>query len=160
MFGSMKSKSAIGVIALLLLTTLTPSAMAGKRGTIQTLSGSVCKTIGGTWVSKSRNCYMTGTSASYIPFIIDSKSQLIIESGDFTNYYDITNNGGIVNYGTFHAGNNIRNYANIINYGNFYSNSFVYNYSYISTQYGSWDGCVYDVGGNFDGSISFCGAVG
>ena len=155
MFGSMKSKSAIGVIAILLLTTLTPSAVAGKPGTTPTLNGSLCKSFAGVWVAKVRNCYITTNLGSSVGFIIDSKSQLIIENnGEFTNYSDITVNGSIVNYGTFNTSSNVYNYGTLVNFGNINSSNYIYNYSYIQ-QNGNWNGCVYN-SNVIDGSYSNC----
>ena len=155
MFGSMKSKSAIGIIAILLLTTLTPSAVAGKPGTIPTLTGTLCKSFAGVWNAKVKTCFISGNSASYVSFIIDSKSQLSIDpSGDFTNYYEITNNGSITNYGSFHTSNSIINIGNIVNMANFYSNYHITNNGFI-WQNGNWDGCVYNFN-SFDGNLTLC----
>ena len=155
MFGSVKSKSAIGIIALLLLTGMTPSAVAAKRGSTPTLNGTVCKSIGGDWVAKVRNCYINGSIISSVSFIIDSKSQLIIDTyGNFTNYNDITVNGSIVNYGTLNTSGNVFNYGTLVNYGTIISSNYIYNYSYIM-QSGDWYGCVYNFN-VIDGPFSGC----
>ena len=144
MFNSVRSKSAIGVIALLFLTTLTPSAVAGKPGSTVSLNGTVCKSFAGTWISKVRTCYITGNGASNVDFNIDARSQLVIENaGNFTNYGVITNFGSVVNYGNFTTSNNFTNQSTLVNFGNIYSSYHITNNGFIQ-QNSNWYGCVYN----------------
>ena len=107
MFKVNKSKSAIGVIALLILATLTPTAMAGKP--TPSLNGTLCKSFGGTWkAGKSGTCTIannfTPPEGVIIDFIIKTGDFLVNNAGDLTNSAfttsgTITNNGTITNTG-------------------------------------------------------------
>ena len=93
-----KSKSVIGVIALLLLVTLIPSANAGKPGSTPSLNGTLCKSFGGTWkAGKTGTCNIFQQSPkNYQDFKIDAGDTLFIGSfKTFQNYAIVTNYGKI-----------------------------------------------------------------
>jgi hypothetical protein len=97
MFGVSNSKSLIGVLSLLLLVTLTPSAMAGKPGSRPTLTGTFCKNVlQGTWkAGKSANCAITSNVTNIDLFEIKNGDRLTVY-GLFTNQGFIYNSGEIV----------------------------------------------------------------
>ena len=113
MFKVNKSKGAIGVLSLLLLITLTPSAMAGKPG--PTLDGKLCKRFGGTWdAGKNATCYLVNDAENTGEFTIKAGQELRIIGGrQFINIGTIYNSGTILNYGIF-VNNNVVNNSGYI----------------------------------------------
>ena len=92
-----KSKSVIGVLSLLLLVTLVPSANAGKPGSTPSLNGTLCKSFGGTWkAGKNGTCSMVNLGGSSI-----NNKDFVINNGDtlFIQYSNFSNNATITNYG-------------------------------------------------------------
>lgn len=131
-----KSKSAIGVIALLLLVTLTPSASAGKPGSTPSLNGTLCKSFGGQWkAGKTGTCTISGSHRNERSFNISAGNTLVIaQSGTFINNATINNSGGgsITSSGTFINNAEVR----IINFGTItnLSTSLIDNYGYIESR--------------------------
>ena len=113
MFKVNKSKSAIGVIALLILATLTPTAMAGKP--TPSLNGTLCKSFGGTWkAGKNGTCFIVNNTNNEGDFTIKAGQELRIIAGQqFHNYGIINNFGTIRNYGVF-VNNNVVNNSGYI----------------------------------------------
>ena len=99
MFKVNKSKGTIGVLSLLLLVSLAPSANAGKPGSTLSLNGTVCKSIGGTWkAGKNGTCSINnsgGSSTNNKDFVINNGDTLFIRLSNFSNYATITNYGVI-----------------------------------------------------------------
>jgi hypothetical protein len=155
MFGSKKSKTVIGAIALLLLISFTPSAVAG-RNVVPSLNGTLCKSWGASWNAKNRVCYVGTTINIGYDLIIDAKSTLYITNGtlQFTGA-NLNNLGTITNLeGNFYNYGFIRNSGRIFNGSYFNSNNNVQNYGYIENT-ANWDGCVIDSGGS-SLNINYC----
>ena len=113
MFKVNKSKGTIGVLSLLLLVTLTPSAMAaGKPGSIPTLDSKICKRLGGTWNSgKIATCTVAGNIYEFYGDFTIKANNLLLVTGYFRNHNTIVNNGTITITGTLNDTNAISNYG-------------------------------------------------
>ena len=98
MFKVNKSKGTIGVLSLLLLVSLAPSANAGKPGSTPSLNGTLCKSFGGTWkAGKTGTCNILYNSPkNYQDFKINAGDTLFIgRFSTFQNYAIVTNYGKI-----------------------------------------------------------------
>lgn len=143
MFRINKSKSAIGVIAFVLLVTLTPPAIAGKPGTIPSLNGSICKAFGGVWkAGKNGKCTVINTTGNSNRFLINAGDTLEISNGGIFNVnFDIDNSGNVNNNGTFNTltGDYYNSSAGVFNNNGIFNNNLtIYN------------GAIFNNHGNFN----------
>jgi hypothetical protein len=107
-----KSKGTIGVLSLLLLVSLAPSANAGKPGSIPTLDSKICNRLGGTWNSgKIATCTVAGNIYEFYGDFTIKANNLLLVTGYFRNHNTIVNNGTITITGT------LNNWTSISNYG-------------------------------------------
>jgi hypothetical protein len=140
MFRINKSKSAMAVVTLLILATLTPTAYAAKPGSPLYLDRAWCKSLApdASWLpGKNPACLISGTviltenrtlKAGVSLYINGSSSSFTIPSGvTLINYGYIHNSGTTINDGY------IYNYSpgHIANYGAFTNNSDIQNFSLI-----------------------------
>ena len=120
-----KSKGVLGALSLLLLVTLAQPAIAGKPGSIPTLNGTLCKSLGGTWkAGKSGLCTISVSTPNIPSFDIGVGDRLIITSNGILNnntYKTVRNLGLIIlsSGGTLISNGTIDNYGTIDNSGSF-----------------------------------------
>ena len=120
-----KSKGVLGALSLLLLVTLAQPANAGKPGSIPTLNGTLCKSLGGTWkAGKSGLCTISVSTPNIPSFDIGFGDRILITSTGILNNNNvktIRNIGTIIlnSGGTLISNGTIDNYGAVDNSGSF-----------------------------------------